>query len=224
MNALNKAIQLLIQPANIITIDTLAPEQLADCIETRCIPYDILISDIDMGSYNGIDFASKINQIAPSCMIIFVSNYLNFATEVYDVNHVYFVLKSEADLRLPKALEKAFSLYNKRTEKSIHVKFQNTEYRIFLADITYLEAMGRYLYIHDSGHSYKCIHSLKSIMSELTLAFARCHNSYLVNMKYIHSINRTSCTLSDGTIIPISQTYAKAFQAAYINYVSKELL
>jgi two-component SAPR family response regulator len=63
-----------------------------------------------MGTYNGIDFASKINQIAPSCIIIFISNYLNYATEVYDVAHVYFILKSELNERLPRALEKAFRM------------------------------------------------------------------------------------------------------------------
>jgi DNA-binding LytR/AlgR family response regulator len=224
LSSLNRIIKALIKPDNSITVESLTPEELAACIESRCIPYDLLISDIDMGGYNGIDLASKINYITSSCMIIFISNFLNYATEVYDVNHVYFVLKSEADIRLPKALEKAISIYNERIDKSILVKFQNTEYRLSLADITYIEAMGRYLYIHNSSQSYKCIQSLKSILNELTGAFSRCHNSYLVNMKYIHSINRSGCALSDGTVIPISQTYAKSFQAAYIAYVSRELL
>lgn len=221
---LNQSIQLLTSSTNNITIEMLTPENLAISIDKKSIPYDIILSDIDMGTYNGIDFASKINQIAPSCIIIFISNYLNYATEVYDVAHVYFILKSELNERLPKALEKAFAIHNERISKSILIRFQNTEYRIFLSDITYIEALGRYLYIHDSKQSYKCIQSLKNIMNELTHSFTRCHNSYLVNMKYIHSINRTSCILSDGVSIPISQTYSKSFQAAYVTYVSRELL
>jgi DNA-binding LytR/AlgR family response regulator len=177
-----------------------------------------------MGIYNGIDFANKINQIAPACIIIFISNYLNYATDVYEVSHVYFVLKSDANEKLPKALEKAFKVYNDRITKSLLIRFQNTEYRIFFADITYIEALGRYLYIHDSNQSYKCIQSMKHILTELSSSFTRCHNSYLVNMKYIHSINRTNCVLSNGVSIPISQTYSKKFQADYVNYVSRELL
>lgn len=224
LKCLNQSIQLLTNSTNNITIETISPENLALSIDKEAIPYDILLSDIDMGTYNGIDFASKINHIAPSCIIIFISNYLNYATEVYDVAHVYFILKSELNERLPKALEKAFAIHNERKSKSMLIRFQNTEYRIILSDITYIEALGRYLYIHDSKQSYKCIQSLKGIMNELTYSFSRCHNSYLVNMKYIHSINRTSCILSDGESIPISQTYSKSFQADYVTYVSKELL
>ena len=224
LSFLNKTLEFLVTPANNIAIDLLTPEELALCIEKRNIPYDIIISDIDMGQYNGIEFGSRINNINPACIIIFISNYLNYATEVYDVSHIYFVLKTEIDTRLPKALEKAFSIHNDRIEKSLLVKFQNNEYRVSLASITYIEAMGRYLYIHDLKQSYKCIQSLKNIMNELSGSFARCHNSYLVNMQYIHSINRSSCVLNGGAVIPISQTYTKTFQAAYVAYVSRELL
>lgn len=224
LNFLKEMTQSLTTSAVNLSVTTLSPEELAACIEYQSIPYDILISDIDMGTYNGIDFAGKINQIAPSCIILFISNYLNYATDVYDVTHVYFVLKSEVEQKLPRALEKAIALHNERISKSLLIRFQNTEYRIYLSDITYIEALGRYLYIHDTKQSYKCIQSLKSIMSELPGSFARSHNSYLVNMKCIHSINRTSCILSDGISIPISQTYSKAFQAAYVTYVSREFL
>ncbi len=223
LNKLTQTIKLLINPSDRITVETLSPEALAAYIESGSVPYDILVSDIDMGPYNGIDFAGKINDIAPFCVIIFISNFLNYATQVYDVAHIYFVLKSEAEERLPKALEKAIAIHNDRIGRSILVRFQNTEYRLFQSDITYIEALGRYLFIHDLKQSYKYIQSLKSIMNDLSDSFARCHNSYLVNMKYIHSINRTNCVLSNGISLPISKTYYKAFQSAYVAYVSSEL-
>jgi DNA-binding LytR/AlgR family response regulator len=224
LNHLSQTIQLLVNKTENIAIDSLSPQELAIHIENRSIPYDIILSDIDMGVYNGIDFANKINHIAPACIIIFISNYLNYATDVYEVSHVYFVLKSEVDEKLTKALEKAFQVYNERITKNLLIRFQNTEYRIPFADITYLEALGRYLYIHDSKQSYKSIQSLKSIVAELSPSFSRCHNSYLVHMKFIHSINRTSCVLTTGESIPISQTYSKKFQSDYVTYVSRELL
>jgi two-component system, LytTR family, response regulator LytT len=224
LNQLVSTLQSYISPSKDIIIEALTPEQLETSISNRCFSYDILISDIDMGNYNGIDFASKINDMSPNCIIIFISNYLNYATEVYDVAHIYFVLKSEAKERLPKALSKALALHNERVAKSILIRYQNTEYRIFLSEITHIEALGRYLYIHDTKGTYKCIQSLKSIMNELSSSFARCHNSYLVNMQYIHSINRSNCVLKNGITIPISQTYSRDFQAAYIAYVSRELL
>jgi DNA-binding LytR/AlgR family response regulator len=207
-----------------IEIEALNPNELSLHIATKTCSYDILITDIDMGSFNGIDFAKEINQINPSCIIIFISSYLNYATEVYDVGHIYFVLKAEAETRLPKALEKAYSVYHERKVHYLTFHYQNIEYRIAQNDITHIEALGRYLYIFVGNQSYKCINSLKAVSGLLTNTFIRCHNSFIVNAYYIRSISRTNCVLSTGVTIPISQTYSKEFQSLYTSYVSSRLI
>lgn len=204
-------------------IEALNPDDMAKRLENKKFPYDIIITDIDMGSFNGIEFAKKINEINPTCSIIFISNYINYAMDVYDTQHVYFVIKSEAESRIPKALDKAVSVYHNLNQNYLMIKYQNKEYRIPMIDITYIEALGRYLYIYDRMQSYKCINSLKVIASELSDTFVRCHNSYIVNLNYIRSISRTNCTLASGTEIPISQTYLKCFQAAYVSHVSNQI-
>ena len=35
-----------------------------------------------------------MKQYAPFCQIIFLSSYLSYATEVYETEHIYFILKS----------------------------------------------------------------------------------------------------------------------------------
>lgn len=203
-------------------IEEINPSDMAMKIQNKICPYDIIITDIDMGSFNGIEFAKEINKINPTCSIIFISNYLNYAMDVYDTRHVYFVLKSEAENRIQKALEKAISAFNDRGSNYLTIKYQNVEHRIPLMDITHIEALGRYLYIYDRIQSYKCINSLKVLSSELSGTFARCHNSFIVNLDFIRSISRTNCTLASGTEIPISQTYLKCFQSAYLSHVSKQ--
>jgi len=206
-----------------IYIEELNPIELALQLENKICPFDIIITDIDMGSLNGIALAKEINKINSSCCIIFISNYLNYALDVYETQHIYFVLKSEAEERIPKALEKAVSVYNGRKYHCLTIKYQNVEHRIPHMDITHIEALGRYLYIYDCIQSYKCINSLKGISTELTETFARCHNSYIVNLDYVRSISRINCVLKSGINIPISQTFLKPFQASYINFVSKKL-
>jgi DNA-binding LytR/AlgR family response regulator len=204
-------------------IQALNPDELVERIQNHICPYEILITDIDMGIYNGIDLAEKINKINPSCIIIFISSYLNYATKVYDVDHIYFVLKNEITERLPKALEKAITIIHERLDNFLTIRYQNVESRICIDYITHLEAMGRYLYIHDTKDSYKTINSLKVISTELPDCFIRCHNSYIVNLKYVRSICRTSCVLTSGETIPISQTYYKSFHDSYIKFISKKL-
>jgi DNA-binding LytR/AlgR family response regulator len=223
LNYLEKQIRAYFGTSNDITVSSLRPLELSKQIADKSFPYDIFITDIDMGIFNGIEFAKQINRINSSCIIIFISNYLNFATEVYDAWHIYFVLKSDIEMRLTKALDKAMLTYSNQENKCIKLRYQNVDHIIPCKNITHIETLGRYLYLYDEKQSYKYIYSLKSISEELTASFIRCHNSYIINMNYIRSVSRTDCTLTTGFTIPISQTYLKGFQAAYLKYISDKL-
>ena len=49
---------------------------------TGCQPH-IALLDICMPEQNGIHLARSIKQYAPGCQIIFLSSFLNYATDVY---------------------------------------------------------------------------------------------------------------------------------------------
>ena len=65
--------------------------QLLKEIETYDIQLYIL--DIRMPEITGIDAAKQINLIQPSAQIIFISSYLEYFSDVYETEHLYFVLK-----------------------------------------------------------------------------------------------------------------------------------
>ncbi|HHV13654.1 MAG TPA: response regulator [Clostridiales bacterium] len=201
------------------SIEPVSPDKLLDEIKNRSFSYDVFITDIDLGNYTGIELVKEINDISSSCIIIFISNHINFATQVYDVRHIYFVLKSEAEVRLAKALEKAFSIYQEQRNSFLAISYQNKNHRIALADITYIEAFGRYLYIHTKEETYTCIKTLRDISMELSRVFVKCHKSFIINMDYVRSNDRGNCLLSSGEIIPISTTYNKAFQDSFRQYI-----
>lgn len=220
---LHKKVNQLLPNKSQIEVSSLLPNELQTNIQNLSRYYDILITDIDMGTLNGISLVKQINKINPSCIVIFISNFINYATYVYDVEHIYFVLKSEVDTRLPKALIKALSVYNKCQMEYLNINYQNTEYRIALSDIAYIESFGRYLHIHSSDNIYKCINSLKYIKTRLSERFAQCHKSYIVNLNYVYSVNRTNCTLVTKSSIPISYTFSKSFNEAYMSFVSNKI-
>ncbi len=220
---LHKKVSQLLPNNSQIVVSSLAPDELQTNIQNLSCSYDILITDIDMGTLNGISLVKQINKINPSCIVIFISNFLNYATYVYDVDHIYFVLKSEVDTRLPKALIKALSVYNECHMQYLNINYQNIEYRIALSDIAYIESFGRYLHIHSSDNIYKCINSLKHINTRLSERFTQCHKSYIVNLNYVYSVNRTNCTLVTKASIPISYTFSKSFNDAYMSFVSNKI-
>ena len=56
---------------------------------------------------NGIALADQINKLCPDSQIIFISQYLQYATAVYETEHVYFIHKLQMAKYLPLALQAA---------------------------------------------------------------------------------------------------------------------
>ena len=205
-----------------VSIKKLLPKDLGLFIEQQKFPYDIFITDIEMGDINGIDFVKEIYRMDSDCITIFISSYIDYFMDVYEVQHVYYLLKSELEGHITKALEKAYSIIKDRSKSYIKFSFKNVEYCIQMSDILYIEAIGRYIYINHKKQVYKFIYALKDIELELSEVFIRTHKSYIVNADYILSTSRTNCELTNGDNIPISNTYSKRFQEAYAKYVSQK--
>lgn len=202
-------------------ITTVSPNELAELTLNSHFPFDIFILEINLGNQNGIKIAQTINQINPDCLIIYISSHLDYVTEIYDSEHIYFILKSQIEKRLPFALKKAISYHKTNHDHRLIIHYHNKEYIIALSSIIYIESLDRYLYIYTATDKIKCIGSLKEIIHRLNSFFARCHNSYIINLYYIKSMSRTCCTISPNHTIPISQTYEKALALIFQEYVSK---
>ena len=84
---------------------------------------DIAVLDIQMESMDGIELAKRINEIAPECQIIFLSGHIEYASKVYDAEHVFFVLKSQSETYLKSALEKA--VHRRESAKANYIVITN---------------------------------------------------------------------------------------------------
>ena len=50
--------------------------------------------------------------------------------------------------------------------------------------------------------------------------FCRCHRSFLVNMRYIASIDRRGVLLDDGTVIPVGRSYYERLHERFVHYLN----
>lgn len=69
-------------------------------------PIDVLFMDIDLREDNGIRLAKEVNEKWPSCQIVYATNYLYYATEIFHTKHEFFVLKEQFEKKLPEVLQK----------------------------------------------------------------------------------------------------------------------
>ena len=103
---------------------------------------DIAILDIEYENrqFNGITLSKELNKKLPLCQIIYLTWVLEFAPEVYDTIHCYFVLKQNEEKMLPRAMEKAIQIYCDQEDHEI-IELRNHGKMMYIrqADIIYAE-------------------------------------------------------------------------------------
>ena len=182
-------------------------------IEMEGCPYSIVLTDIDLGTerINGISLAEKINCISPDTQIIFISQYLQYATAVYETEHAYFIHKQQMEEYLPKAVKAAC----RKLEKYLYFSGNSRNYQVLCSDILYLERNLRQTTIYTKTGTYITKEKLTSLTDRLKPDFCLCHNSFAVNLHAVRTYSHKGILLSDNTEIPVSRSYYQQFKDAF---------
>lgn len=135
------------------------------------------------------------------------------------VEHVFDGYTYQAFSYLVKPLEytrlsdelKRYMKLKENTSRCLHVNIGGKNVQIALDRVKYFAANGRKIYVCERGHGETI--SFYAKMDELTetlkeFDFLRCHQSYLVNSKFIQSYSRTEID-AGGDTIPVSRRYTK---------------
>lgn len=178
---------------------------------------DIALLDIKMPGIDGISLAKELNRSVPGCKIIFISNYISFAPDVYDTEHIYYVLKSQIEVRLSDALAKAIDSINRPQHYTI-VKIAASNTKVSSDDLIYIERDLHKSIVHTKSGVYVTSQSPANLLSTFPeKLFIHCHQSYWVNVNAIQTMNSNSFRLFCGIDIPISRACKSAAKEAFFN-------
>lgn len=172
---------------------------LADC--------DMAFLDIDFESEdeNGIDIARSLRQVNSRALVFFVTNYIDYAPEGYEVQAFRYILKRD----MPQVLERYILQALESMADDLRVlRLRDREQTMDLPldQISYLEVLDHSVSIHAGDTAYTMNATLTSLESELEEhGFLRIHKSYLVNMQCIRKFRSRECLLTDGTTLAVSE-------------------
>ena len=191
-------------------------EFLRTVAENGC-PYSIVLTDIDLGSdtVNGISLAEKINHISPDTQIIFISQYLQYATAVYETEHAYFIHKQQMEKYLPLALRAACQKLEKLHTRYLYFSGNSRNYQVLCSDILYLERNLRQTTIYTRTGTYTTKERLTALTERMKPDFCLCHNSFAVNLHAVRTYSHKGIILFDNTEIPVSRSYYQQFKDAF---------
>ena len=156
-----------------------------------------------------------MKQYAPLCQIIFLSSYLSYATEVYETEHIYFILKSQLHQRIGPALHQALTALGDRSVQ-ITAQKDGSTHVIALQDVLYLERNLRKTKVITQQGVFLTQESPETLISGFG-HFVRCHQSYWVNRKHVQAIGSNHFTMDSGSGIPISRTYLQEAKQRFLH-------
>ncbi|MBQ9262722.1 MAG: response regulator transcription factor [Clostridia bacterium] len=186
---------------------------------------DILILDIQMGEWNGIDLAREIRQYNENNIIIFSTNYLEYALQGYEVAAFRYLKKPISYAQFTKVLTEAVEQHLKSAQASIVLRcgYQTEQFRI--SDIMYCETeMGHVKITLQDGTVALANAGISTLENELRdHAFFRCHKGCMVNLRYVKQLMKTDVLMKNGVLIPVSKHRMKDFMLVLMKHWGGQL-
>lgn len=178
--------------------------------------FDLLLLDIEMGEMSGVELARKIRRKDRAVQIIFITGYMEYIAEGYDVEALHYLLKPVTAEKLYAVLDRAAERL-KAKEKALCLVLLGTVVRIPFHEIRYLEVQRNYVTVFGE-EAYTVKKTLSELEEELDESFCRTGRSYIVNLRFVKKITRTQVILRDGKELPLSRNFYEKINRAMIQY------
>lgn len=184
--------------------------------------YDVIFLDISMRGQNGMELARQIREKEKDVILVFVTSDASYVFAGYEVGAYRYLMKPVEAKKLWEILDYARAQKAAEEENYILVKKDSQSVRVNLRDVLYIEAQKHYVNLYlenEEPMTVKVVFAeLLQEMQEKSDTFLATHRSYAVNIDKVVRIGRTECTLSDGSSIPVSRSFYKAVNEAFIGY------
>jgi len=159
-------------------------------------PYDIVFLDIEMDGMTGLEAGHKMRSIDKNVIIIYVTSYIKYALDSFKIEPFDYLLKPVDSIKINDVMGRAAK---KLREQRFVVDFRwrDKHYALRVFEIVHLESEHRHVTFVTKDNRYMCVGKLGDYERSLSpYGFLRCHQSYMVNMGYIKSINAKTITTS----------------------------
>jgi DNA-binding LytR/AlgR family response regulator len=179
---------------------------------------DLLFLDIQMPVVTGTEFLRAIENPP---LVIITTAYERYALEGYELNALDYLVKPIPFDRFLKAVNKAYDqhqlMLGKKNDSFFFVHSEYKEIKIFHDQVKYVEGLKDYVKIFLTTQDRPILTrlNLKGIESKLIPdQFSRVHNSYIVSLSKITSIQKSQLYI-DKLCIPVGEKFAESFSRKY---------
>ena len=181
--------------------------------------YDFVFLDVDMPLLNGIDAGKLINSIDSRAIIVFVTNYPQYAIEAYDCSAFNYLLKDSDFDRFYSVISKALNKY-RTFHQTYKITTKNGIITLNVSDIYFVECCQKHLYFHLQKTVYETKKTLSEVYESLfPFGFYQIHQGYIVNFDKVKMVDGYDVVLENDEKVMISVRKKTEVMRAYSKYI-----
>lgn len=188
---------------------------------------DILILDIEMPKVSGFEIAEYVKKSNPNCLIIFMTSYVNYAVDGYELDIFRFVPKQDGDYRLKTALLDATGVIDLESKKSYFIERHDMCGMLPCKYILYITKRGKNseIYHLKSKEPIKIRKPLAVVFEELdSNEFIYISRGCIANMANVQKVDRREWVCKNGDRVPISASLYAEIKEKLLDFWGRKII
>jgi DNA-binding LytR/AlgR family response regulator len=218
LNNLKKHIESILEGKQIKNVVTcmLNAALLLETIKTTS--FDVVFLDIDIPEMSGFELSSAITSADINTEIVFVTNHDEFVFKTHRYKPIGFIRKKYLSDEIGEIIDIVLAAINRKNVKLTISTAKGTK-TLNLSDIIYAKSDSHYVDLFTESGKETLRESLSVFEEKYTkLGFIRVHNRFLVNFRFIYSIEKSEVVLQNKTKIPISRKHYESVKERYMEF------
>ena len=184
--------------------------------------YDLIFLDINLPDMNGIFLARHFRPFIRDSLLIFVSSQDDAVYDSFSAAPFRFLRKSRLQEELPRIVQDALKELQKKAPAGILLQYRQAQISVNPLKVIYIESNLKNQVIHLTDGTLEVNYRLKDLEPLFVPhGFIKPHNSYLVNYRFISSIQTRDVLLDNGEALPVSKHRLGEFKKAYLTLISE---
>lgn len=198
------------------------PDALLSAIESES--FHIYILDIVMPMVNGLELGKEIRHIDREAQILYATTEPQFALNAYATNPINYLLKPLDKDKFFETLTLAISKIDLTQEQTFTLKTTDSLRVVNLSDILCCEYRDHAVWITLKNGEEVVSRTIRENFVDYISPilhnryFLRCHNSFVVNMRYVERFSKDSFTLRGGKMVSIAKGQYQAVRDAFMDF------
>lgn len=198
-------------------------ERLLDILKNE--NFHIYILDIVMPMVNGLELGKEIRKNDREAQIIYVTTEAQFALNAYAAIPINYIIKPVDKEPFFETISLAISKIDIKENQLFTIKTTDSLRVVNLADILCCEYRNHSVLFTLKNNEELISRTIRENFTDYIFTilnnpdFLKCHNAFVINMRFVESFAKDSFTLRGGKRVPISKNQYSLVRDRYMDYL-----